>query len=83
MDNEGLNEDLNGLNVILNKDIIMIDNTIQVVYTDLLEYYNENKEDVPEYIAKELSKIIHLLEVTEDYTEAFKRLNNLRMELTP
>lgn len=73
-------ENQEALNKLLLAENKNINNTIQQCYLKLLEWYNANKEDIPEYQAKELSKILHLLEVTENYNDAFKRMHQLEME---
>lgn len=72
------NEDLNNL---LIAHSIAINNAIQDAYVDLLKCY-ENNDNLEPYILDELSAIIHLLEVSEDYNNAFKRMDNLQMELS-
>ncbi|RAP51117.1 MAG: hypothetical protein BZ138_05915 [Methanosphaera sp. rholeuAM270] len=77
---KNIQENLHTMLVENNKKIC---SSIHEAYLDLIDFYQTNQEDMEEYQAKELSRIIYSLEVSQDYTDAFKRMDNLEMETSP
>lgn len=71
------------LRIVLIKDSNVFNDIVQNVYQDLLNFYNNYKDELDDDVAAELKNIISLIEVSNDYNQAFKKIDNLEMFLNP